>query len=230
MTVHMFMGGPRALDGTPYGDIEEFWADLTAAYRQELTALADAGAKFIQLDDVTLPFICDPSYGAVFESWGTTAEGLLDEYARRINEVLEVLPDDVAVGMHQCRGNREGFWAAEGGYDPVADVLFNKINVDCYHLEYDTPRAGSFEPLRLVPEGKVACLGLVSTKTPVLEEPDALKRRIDEAVQHAPLDRLALTTQCGFASSVKGNPLSESDEEAKLARIVEVATEVWGTA
>lgn len=229
-TVHLFMGGPSALEGTPYSDIEEFWADLTEAYRAELKALADAGAKHIQLDDVTLPFICDPSYDPVFSSWGTDPKGLLDEYAKRINQCLEVLPEGVSVGMHQCRGNREGFWAAEGGYDPVADVLFNKINVDCYHLEYDTPRAGSFSPLRLLPEGKVALLGIVSTKTPELEDADFIKRRIDEAAQHAPLERLGLTTQCGFASSVKGNPLGEADEEAKLARIVEVAHDVWGTA
>ena len=227
-TVHLFMGGPSALAGTPYTDIEDFWADLTEAYRQELKALADAGAKYIQLDDVTLPFLCDPGYGEVFASWGTDAAGLLDEYAKRINAALEVLPADVTVGMHQCRGNREGFWAAEGGYDPVADVLFNKINVDVYHLQYDTPRAGSFAPLRPVPEGKVAMLGLVSTKTPMLEPADAVRRRIDEAAKHAPLERLGLTTQCGFASSVKGNPLNEPDEEAKLSRIVEVADAVWG--
>lgn len=229
-TVHLFMGGPGALEGTPYRDMEEFWTDLTDAYRQELGALADAGAKYIQLDDVTLPFICDPDYAGIFASWGTDADSLLDEYANRINQTLEVLPEDVTVGMHQCRGNREGFWAAEGGYDPVADVLFNRINADCYHLEYDTPRAGSFAPLRLLPEGKLALLGIVSTKTPVLEDADFIKRRIDEAAKHAPLERLGLTTQCGFASSVKGNPLGEAEEEAKLARIVEVATDVWGSA
>ncbi len=229
--VHSFMGGPGALENTPYaGDEDAFWDDLTAAYRAELKALADAGCTHIQLDDVTLPFLCDPDYAPVFAGWGTDADALLAEYAKRINDALDVLPEGVTVGMHQCRGNREGFWAAEGGYDPVADVLFNAIDVDCYHLEYDTERAGSFEPLRLVPEGKVALLGIVSTKTPVLEDADYIKRRIDEAAKHAPLDRLGLTTQCGFASSVKGNPLSESDEEAKLARIVEVATDVWGEA
>ena len=228
--VHLFLGGPQQLEASPYTDTEEFWSDLNAAYKQELTALADAGATHIQLDDVTLPFLCDPSYGEIFESWGTTADGLLAEYADRINDVLSVLPDDVTVGMHQCRGNREGFWAAEGGYDPVADVLFNAINADVYHLEYDTDRAGTFEPLRLVPDGKVAALGIVSTKTPVLEETDYIKRRIDEAAKHAPLERLALTTQCGFASSVKGNPLNEDEQEAKLARIVSVATDIWGHA
>lgn len=229
-TVHLFMGGPKALEGTPYKDIDEFWADLTEAYRQELKALADAGCRHIQIDDVSLPFICDPFYAGIFASWGTDAAGLLDEYATRINAALSVLPEDVTVGMHQCRGNREGFWAAEGGYDPVADVLFNKINADRYHLEYDSERAGTFAPLRFVPAGKVAMLGIVSTKTPVLEEKDFICRRLEDAGKHAPLDRLGLTTQCGFASSVKGNPLSEADEEAKLARIVEVADAVWGGA
>lgn len=226
--VHSFMGGESAIPGSPYADMDEFWEDLIAAYRQELAALVAAGARYIQLDDVALPFICDPIYADVFRSWGKEPEEVLDEYARRINQTLEGLPDDVSVTMHQCRGNREGMWVAEGGYDPVADVLFNKINVDGYFLEYDTERAGTFEPLRLLPEGKIAALGLVSTKTPVLESADDLKRRIDEASRYAPIERLALTTQCGFASSIGGNPLSESDEEAKLARIVEVAADMWG--
>jgi 5-methyltetrahydropteroyltriglutamate--homocysteine methyltransferase len=166
----------------------------------------------------------------VFRSWGSSPEAVLEQYARRINESLDGLPDDVTVTMHQCRGNREGLWAAEGGYDPVADVLFNRINVHGYFLEYDTPRAGTFEPLRLLPAGKVVALGIVSTKTPALEEADFLRRRIDEAAKYAPLDRLSLATQCGFASSIGGNPLTETDQAAKLARIVEVAGAVWGTA
>mgnify|MGYP001594968496 FL=1 len=129
--------------------------------------------------------------------------------------------------MHQCRGNREGSWAAEGGYDPVADVLFNRIKVHAYFLEYDTPRAGSFEPLRLLPKGKVAALGLISTKTPELENADDLRRRIDEAAQFAPIEQLAISPQCGFASSIRGNPVTEADQSAKLARIVEVARDVW---
>jgi 5-methyltetrahydropteroyltriglutamate--homocysteine methyltransferase len=226
--IHCFAGGDPGILSGYYDDIEEFWSDLTSAYRSELAELVAAGARYIQIDDVTLPFLCDPEYDAVFDSWGHGVKGMLDEYARRINDCLEGLPDNVTVTMHQCRGNREGFWAAEGGYDPVADVLFNQINVQGYFLEYDTARAGSFEPLRLVPEGKVAALGLVSTKTPELEKKDDLKRRINEAARHAPLERLSLTTQCGFASSIVGNPLSEDDELAKLERIVEVATDVWG--
>ena len=140
------------------------------------------------------------------------------------------MPDDVTITIHLCRGNREGLWAAEGGYDPVADVLFNQVNVDGYFLEYDTSRAGSFEPLRFIPQGKVAALGMVSTKSSVMENKDDLKRRIEEASRFAPLERLSLTTQCGFASSVKGNPLAEADEEAKLTLIAETAKEIWADA
>ena len=162
--------------------------------------------------------------------WGKSPEALLDEYARRINETIAGLPGDVTVTLHQCRGNREGHWAAQGGYDPVADVLFNRIDVHGYFLEYDTARAGSFAPLRLLPKGKTVVLGLVTTKAPALESVDALKRRIAEAARFAPLEQLALSPQCGFASSIRGNPLAERDQEAKLARIVEVAGEVWGGA
>ena len=228
--VHAFSGGDPMILDRHYDDMDEFWADLIAAYRQELAALVAAGARYIQMDDVTLPFICDSDYADVFRSWGSSPEEVLADYAKRMNAILEDLPDDVTITMHQCRGNREGLWSAEGGYDPVADVLFNQINVHGYFLEYDTPRAGTFEPLRLVPDGKVVALGIVSTKTPVLENSDSLKRRIDDAAKYAPLERLSLATQCGFASSIVGNPLSEDDEAAKLARIVEVADDVWGTA
>ncbi len=225
--VHCFMGGDATIADSDYESPDAFWDDLVTAYRQELAALVEAGATYIQFDDVSIPFICDPSYAEVFRSWGSGPEKLLGEYARRMNQVLDGLPDGVTTTMHQCRGNREGLWAAEGGYDPVADVLFNQINVDGYFLEYDTERAGSFEPLRFLPEGKVAALGMVTTKTAELESADDLKRRIEEASKFTPLERLSLTTQCGFASSVRGNPLSEDDEIAKLARIVEVAHDVW---
>ena len=226
--VHCFMGGDPVVRKSWYRDVDEFWEDLVAAYRQELSALYAAGATYIQLDDVGIPFICDPSHADIFRSWGTTPEALLAEYARRINQVLDGRPNHVTVTLHQCRGNREGLWAAEGGYDPVADVLFNRIDVDGYFLEYDTPRAGSFEPLRFLPDGKVVALGLVSTKTPELESTDALKRRIEEATRFTPIERLALAPQCGFASSVRGNPLTEDDQFAKLSRIVDVAEMVWG--
>ena len=155
---------------------------------------------------------------------------LLETYAERINQTVAGLPSDVTVTLHQCRGNREGNWAAEGGYDSVADVLFNKINVNGYFLEYDTSRAGGFEPLRLLPKGeKRVVLGLVSSKSPRVESADELRARIEQAAKFAPLEQLALSPQCGFASSIKGNPLGQAEQEAKLARIVEVARRVWNT-
>ena len=200
------------------------------AYKQEIKALVDAGARYIQLDDTSIAFICDPAHREYVRSWGEDPEKLLLLYARKINEVLADVPDGVTVTLHQCRGNREGNWAAEGGYDPVADVLFNSIDVDGYFLEYDTERAGGFEPLRLVPKGKRVVLGLVSSKMPALETEKELIRKIEAASKYLSLDQLALSPQCGFASSVKGNPLGAAEQEAKLRRIVEVADKVWGTA
>jgi 5-methyltetrahydropteroyltriglutamate--homocysteine methyltransferase len=224
--VHYYMGGKiaRAI----YPDHDAFWHDLVAAYRQELRALVASGARYIQLDDTSIAFICDPAHREYVRSWGMDPENLLELYADKLNDTIAQVPDEVTITLHQCRGNREGNWAAEGGYDPVAEVLFNRINVDGYFLEYDTARAGGFEPLRLLPKGeKRVVLGLVSSKKPALEDKSVLLRRIEEASKFAPLEQLGLSPQCGFASSIKGNPLSQADQEAKLARIVEVAREVW---
>jgi len=227
--VHLFLGGDNAIASSGiYKSADEFWNDLVVAYRKELSELVKAGARYIQLDDTAIAFMCDPAHRATMASWGSTPEQLLETYAQKINAVIAGLPDDVTVTLHQCRGNREGNWGAEGGYDPVADALFNKIDVDGYFLEYDTERAGSFTPLRHLPRGKIAVLGLISTKTPELESADTLKRRIDEAAKFAHLEQLALSPQCGFASSIKGNPVTEQDQEAKLRRVVEVARDVWG--
>jgi 5-methyltetrahydropteroyltriglutamate--homocysteine methyltransferase len=225
--VHYYTGGKL---GFYENDRERFWADLVAAYRQELKALVEAGARYIQLDDTSIAFICDPQHRDYVRSWGEDPMRLLETYARRINDTIAGLPADVTITLHQCRGNREGNWAAEGGYEPVADVLFNRINVAGYFLEYDTARAGGFEPLRLLPQGKRAVLGLVSSKSERVETADELLRRIDQAAKVAPLESLALSPQCGFASSIKGNPLGHAEQEAKLARIVEVAGKVWGAA
>lgn len=222
--VHYYTGGKLGYYGN---DRERFWADLVAAYREELKALVDAGARYIQLDDTSIAFICDPQHRDYVRSWGEDPMRLLETYAQRINQTLAGLPPEVSVTLHQCRGNREGNWAAEGGYEPVADVLFNRVNVNGYFLEYDTARAGGFEPLRLLPKAKRAVLGLVSTKSARVETADELARRIDQAAKFAPLERLALSPQCGFASSIKGNPLGEAEQQAKLARIVEVAEKVW---
>ena len=222
--VHYYTGGKL---GYYERDRERFWADLVAAYRQELKALVDAGARYIQLDDTSIAFICDPQHREYVRSWGEDPLQLLQTYAQRINETIAGLPPEVTITLHQCRGNREGNWAAQGGYEPVADVLFNRINVNGYFLEYDTARAGGFEPLRLLPPGKRAVLGLVSTKSARVETADELLRRIEQAAKFAPLESLALSPQCGFASSIKGNPLGAAEQEAKLARIVEVASRVW---
>ena len=222
--VHYYTGGKLGYYGQ---DRDRFWADLVAAYRQELKALVDAGARYIQLDDTSIAFICDPAHREYVRSWGEDPMQLLETYAQKINETVAELPAEVTITLHQCRGNREGNWAAEGGYDPVADVLFNRINVNGYFLEYDTARAGGFEPLRFLPKGKRVVLGLVSTKSARVETADELTQRVAQAAKVAPLEQLALSPQCGFASSIKGNPLGYAEQEAKLARIVEVADKVW---
>src|SRR5439155_1465372 len=170
---------------------------------QELKALVDAGARYIQMDDTSIAFICDPAHREFVRSWGQDPEQLLQQYAERINSALAEVPDEVTVTLHQCRGNREGSWAAEGGYDPVAEVLFNQVDVDGYFLEYDSSRAGGFEPLRFLPKGKQVVLGLVSSKTSRLEDETELLRRIEAAARFAPLEQLCLSPQCGFASSIK---------------------------
>ena len=229
VTLHMFAGGDKGVrEGGHYKDAADFWNDVVAAYRQEVAALAAAGATYIQFDDVSFALLCDPAHRATVASWGNDPDRLVEEYAARINQAIAALPRGVTVTLHQCRGNREGNWMAEGGYEPVADVLFNQIDVHGYFLEYDTARAGSFAPLRLLPRGKTVVLGLVSSKDGRLESADGLKRRIEEAARFAPIEQLALSPQCGFASSIKGNPLTEADQEAKLARVVAVARDVWG--
>ena len=224
--VHYYTGGKL---GYYAQDPDAFWADLVLAYRTELQALVAAGARYIQLDDTSIAFICDPQHREYVRSWGLDPMELLERYAEKINETLAGLPGDVTVTLHQCRGNREGNWAAEGGYDPVAEVLFNRIRVNGYFLEYDSARAGGFAPLARLPKGdKRVALGLVSTKSSRVEDEGELLRRIEQAAKFAPLEQLALSPQCGFASSVQGNPLGPAAQEAKLARIVQVAQKVWG--
>ena len=224
--VHYYTGGKLG----PYArDPDAFWADLVAAYRKEIAELVNAGARYIQLDDTSIAFICDPQHREYVRSWGIDPMALLELYAEKINETIAGLPEDVTITLHQCRGNREGNWAAEGGYDPVAEVLFNRIAVRGYFLEYDSERAGGFAPLARLPKGdKRVALGLVSTKSRRVEGKEELMRRLEQAAKFAPLEQLALSPQCGFASSVRGNPLGFAEQEAKLARIVEVAHQVWG--
>ena len=224
--VHFF-GGRMAVDETVYPDLGEFWSDLARAYREEIADLAEAGCTYVQLDECILALMCDPKFRAQLEARGDDPDSLLETYVRVINDALSDRPAGVFVSMHLCRGNNRGHWLGEGGYDYISDVLFNEIDVDAYFMEYDSPRAGDFGPLAGLPEGKTAVLGLVTTKSPELEEPDALKRRIDEAARLAPQDQLALSPQCGFASHFLGNPLTPDDQRRKLDLVVRVAEDVW---
>lgn len=212
-----------------YPDVEELYEDIARVYREEFAALYAAGCRYLQIDETNLPgHLSDPALREQAKKEGEDPDALVKRYAKLINDSIRDVPDDMTVCMHMCRGNHAGGWFAEGGYDPVAQVSFSTIDVDGFFLEYDTPRAGSFAPLQYLAPGKVAVLGLVTTKSPKLESKDELKRRIEEASRHVPLERLALSPQCGFASTIEGNPLTEDDEKRKFALIVETAREVWG--
>ena len=228
-----FRGGRRAIDPHAYPDLDGFFADLGTAYHDAVQAFAAAGCRYLQLDEVNIAYLCDPEQIAGLKARGDYVGGLLQIYADLINRAIAGRPVGMAISMHLCRGNFRSTWIASGGYEPVAEVLFNAIDVDGYFLEYDTERAGGFEPLRFVPRGgsgrpKLVVLGLVTSKTGALESKDELKRRIDQAAKYLPLEQLALSPQCGFASTEEGNLLSEAEQLAKLRLCVEVAQEVWG--
>ena len=224
--MHFFLG-PKAFDA--YQDREAFFADLATIYRDEIRELAAEGCTYLQLDDTALPCNCDPRVRADVKARGENPDELTERYIRLHNDCLAGKPADMSVATHLCRGNLKGAWMAEGGYEPVAEALFNRLNVDTYCLEYDTERAGDFSPLRHVPPGKRVILGLVSTKTPVLENKDDLKRRIDEAAKHVALEQLGIGPQCGFSSGGGGGQAVTQDEtRRKLELVMEVAREVWG--
>ena len=228
-----FRGGRRAIDPHAYPDLDGFFADLGTSYHHAVQAFAAAGCRYLQLDEVNIAYLCDPEQIAGLKARGDYIEDLLQIYADLINRAIAGRPDDMAISMHLCRGNFRSTWIASGGYEPVAEALFNAIDVDAYFLEYDTDRAGGFEPLRFVPrEGagrrKLVVLGLVTSKTGALESKDELKRRIDHAARYLPLEQLAISPQCGFASTEEGNRLTEDEQWAKLRLCVEVAEEVWG--
>jgi 5-methyltetrahydropteroyltriglutamate--homocysteine methyltransferase len=223
-----FRGGRDAIDRQAYPDLTQFYADLARVYAEEVAALAAVGCRYLQLDEVNFAYLCDPKLRREVQSYGENPDQLPHTYATLINGAIASRPHDMAVCMHLCRGNFEGAWLAEGGYEPVAEVLFNEIDVTGYFLEYDTARAGGFAPLRLLPKGKTVVLGLISTKRGALERKDEIKRRIDEAAKFVPLEQLALSPQCGFASGERGNKLTQEEQFAKLALVVEVAREVWG--
>ncbi len=225
-----FRGGRGAIDLNAYPQMEEFYADVARAYAQEIADLAAAGLTYLQIDEVNLAYLCDPKLRAEVSAMGEDPEALPTQYARLINACIAGRPSGMTVTMHLCRGNFQGAWMAEGDYEPVAEILFNAIEVDGYFLEYDSVRAGGFAPLRFVPPDKTVVLGLVTSKSGPLESKDDLKRRIDAAAGFCPLEQLALSPQCGFASGERGNPLTLQEQTAKLALIVEVAREVWGEA
>jgi len=220
-------GGRAAVSREAYPDLEEFWSDVGRVYREEIRDLAAAGCTYLQIDDTSFSFMCDEKFRASCRARGDDPEALPHMYARAINSAVADRPAGMTIVMHSCRGNWKSTWLAEGGYDPVAETVFSETNVDGYFLEYDSVRAGGFEPLRFVPKGKRVVLGLVSTKTGAMENKDELKRRIDEAARHVPLENLGISPQCGFASSHHGNLLTEDDQWRKLALVVEVAREVW---
>ena len=223
-----YRGGPAAIDPGVYPDIEEFWSDLSGAYAEEVRRLGELGCQYLQFDDTSLAYLNDPAQRAEITERGEDAEHLHLRYIKQINDALAAKPDGMAVPTHMCRGNFRSSWAAEGGYDFVAEALFSELNVDGFFLEYDDARSGGFEPLRFVPKGKMVVLGLVTTKRGTLEDPEQLKRRIAEASRYVPLDQLALSGQCGFSSTVEGNTLTYDEEVAKLRLIVDVARDVWG--
>jgi 5-methyltetrahydropteroyltriglutamate--homocysteine methyltransferase len=223
-----YRGGRESIDDQVYPDLAQFWDDLAGAYAEEIRGLHDLGCRYLQLDDTSLAYINDPEQRAYVESQGGDPEHQHETYIATINKALAGRPSDMTITTHLCRGNHESSWVASGGYDFVAEPLFNDLRVDAFFLEYDDDRSGTFEPLRFVPKDKLVVLGLVTTKRPQLESKDMLKRRIEEASQYIDLDQLCLSGQCGFSSTVRGNNLTRDEQKAKLALIVEVADEVWG--
>ena len=226
-TLHFWLGDD-GVDRTAYPDIDEFFDDLGHIYRAEIDDLASRGARYLQIDEVPLAMLCDPAVCASLAARGEAPDRLIGRYIELTNGCVGGRPGTVTMAMHLCRGNFKGRWLSQGGYERIAERLFGEIEVDTFFLEYDTPRAGDFAPLRFVPPGKTVVLGLVSSKTAELESRDMLRRRIDEAGQYVPIDCLALSPQCGFASTVGGNPVTVDDQERKLALVVGVADEVWG--
>jgi methionine synthase II (cobalamin-independent) len=223
-----FRYGRDAVPESIYPSMDDFYRDLGQAYAKVVRAFADAGCRYLQLDEVNLTYLCDPSLRKVIADRGEDPDTLPATYAAMINAAISDIPPDMTITMHLCRGNFRSNFVASGGYEPVAELMFNKINVHGYFMEYDSERAGGFEPLRFVPKGKTVVLGLVTSKSGTLESKDAIKRRIDEAAKYVALDQLCLSPQCGFASTEEGNVLAEDEEWAKLRMIVEIADEVWG--
>jgi 5-methyltetrahydropteroyltriglutamate--homocysteine methyltransferase len=223
-----FRGGRKAISESVYRDLDIFYDDLTAAYRDEIADLAKRGCRYLQLDDTNLAYLCDPAIRESTRARGDDPDALTRLYCRLVNDSIRDRPADMTISVHLCRGNFKSAWVAQGGYEPVADILLNEMKIDGFFLEYDDERSGDFSPLRFAPKGKTIVLGLMSSKNSAVESKDEIKRRIEEASRYVPLERCALSHQCGFSSTAHGNELNETDEWKKLARAVEVAREVWG--
>jgi 5-methyltetrahydropteroyltriglutamate--homocysteine methyltransferase len=226
-TMHFYRCNDFA-DNVVYRDVDSFFADLAVVFKQEIGELAKLGCRYIQLDEVAVALLCDPAIREQIAVAGSDPDRLVDLYIDSINQAVAGCPADVVIGVHMCRGNFKGHYLGAGGYESVAGRFFANTNINHFLLEYDTPRAGDFAPLRFVPKTKGVVLGLVSSKTPALESMDLLKRRVEEATRYIDLDHLAISPQCGFASTVAGNPLSDADERAKLTLVVEAAKTIWG--
>jgi 5-methyltetrahydropteroyltriglutamate--homocysteine methyltransferase len=222
--------GRACVDPRVYPDLDEFFDDVVKIYTEELHALGDAGGSYLQLDEVALPLLCDESLRAAVRARGDDPGALVGLYIDLVNRIAREKPPGMTIGVHMCRGNALGRWIGSGGYEAIAERAFSALEVDAFFLEYDTERAGGFEPLRFMPKGRTVVLGLVSTKTPRLEEKAFLAKRIEQAARYLPLEHLALSPQCGFASHRKGTALSFAEQEAKLRLVVETAIEVWGEA
>ncbi len=223
-----FRPGRDGISSDAYPDLGEFWSDLGKAYNDALKDFVAAGCTYLQMDDVTLCYFCDDEQRERLKARGDDPDQLLDVYIKANNAAFAGLPDNVATATHMCRGNFQSEWMAQGGYEPVADKMFNEFDVDAFFMEFDSDRAGDFEPLRFVPKGKFVVLGLVTSKFPELEPKDELRKRIDEATEFVPLDQLCLSPQCGFSSTHHGNKLTMDEQRKKLELVVEVAEEVWG--
>jgi 5-methyltetrahydropteroyltriglutamate--homocysteine methyltransferase len=223
-----FRYGREAVPTAIYPEMDDFYRDLGQTYRKAVRAFADAGCRYLQLDEVNFTYLCDPKLREQVRARGDDPDAMPNIYAGMINAAMSDIPADMLISMHLCRGNFRSTFVASGGYEPVADIMFNKVNVHAYFMEYDTERAGGFEPLRFVPKGKFVVLGLITSKSGTLESKDAIKRRIEEAAKYVPIEQLCLSPQCGFASTEDGNELTEDQQWAKLAEIVELADEIWG--
>lgn len=227
-TMLHFRAGREGISEAVYPDMDAFFADVGAAYRAEVKSLADAGLRYLQLDDTNLAYLCDETQRENARKRGLDPDDAPRLYAKLINSAIAEKPDDMVTAVHLCRGNFRSSWAAEGGYEPVAEVMFNELNVNAFFLEYDDPRSGDFAPLRFLPKGKTVVLGLVTTKLGELESRDDVLRRIEEAAKFAPIEQLALSPQCGFSSTVHGNDIMVEQQAAKMRLVLDVAREVWG--